>query len=131
MHGPTDLARVGQIQVNAHDLPRAERFYREALGLKHLFTVPRMAFFDCGGTRLMLGLPERAEFDHPSSVLYFEVAEIAAAHRELAARGVRFESEPHKVAALGAHDLWMAFFRDSEDNVHALMANLPAGVTPS
>jgi predicted enzyme related to lactoylglutathione lyase len=116
------LARIGQISVTAHDLDRAAGFYRDVLGVKELFRVPKMAFFDCGGVRLMLGLPEKPEFDHPSSVLYFDVPDIEEAHRTLAGRGVRFETEPHFVAPLGARDLWMAFFRDSEGNLMALQS---------
>jgi predicted enzyme related to lactoylglutathione lyase len=125
MSDPASLARIGQIHVNAHDLDRAAAFYRDALGLKELFRVPKMAFFDCGGIRLMLGIPEKPEFDHPSSVLYFEVADIEAAHRALAGRGVRFEAGPHFVAPLGARDLWMAFFRDTEGNLMALQSERP------
>ena len=116
------LARIGQISVIVHDLDRAAAFYRDTLGVKELFRVPKMAFFDCGGIRLMLGLPEKPEFDHPSSVLYFDVPDIKAAHRVLADRGVKFETEPHFVAPLGAKDLWMAFFRDSENNLMALQS---------
>lgn len=124
MSDAISLSRVGQIHVNAHDLDRAAAFYRDALGLRELFRVPRMAFFDCGGVRLMLGLPEKPEFDHPSSVLYFDVADIEGAHRALAGRGVRFETAPHFVAPLGAKDLWMAFFRDSEGNLMALQSEV-------
>ena len=116
------LSRIGQIYVTAHDLDRAVAFYRDTLGVKELFRVPRMAFFDCGGVRLMLGVPEKPEFDHPSSILYFDVPDIQSAHRVLKDRGVKFETEPHFVAPLGAKDLWMAFFRDSEDNVMALQS---------
>ena len=116
------LSRIGQIHVNAHDLDRAAAFYRDALGMRELFRVPKMAFFDCAGIRLMLGLPEKPEFDHPSSVLYFDVADIEAAHHALERRGVRFETAPHFVAPLGAKDLWMAFFRDSEGNLMALQS---------
>ena len=116
------LSRIGQIYVTAHDLDRAAAFYRDTLGVKELFRVPKMAFFDCGGVRLMLGLPEKPEFDHPSSVLYFDVPDIKAAHRVLADRGVQFGTEPHFIAPLGARDLWMAFFRDSEGNLMALQS---------
>jgi methylmalonyl-CoA/ethylmalonyl-CoA epimerase len=72
--------------VNVHDLERAAVFYKETLGMKHLFTgPPNMAFFDCGGIRLMLAIPERPEFDHPSSILYFKVPDIEHAHKVLAA----------------------------------------------
>jgi predicted enzyme related to lactoylglutathione lyase len=116
------LAEIGQISVNVHDLERATEFYRDKLRLKHLFSVPaKMAFFDCGGIRLMLAVPERADLDHASSILYFKVQDIDAAHHSLAARGVHFETKPLLVAPMVTHDLWLAEFRDSEDNVLALM----------
>jgi methylmalonyl-CoA/ethylmalonyl-CoA epimerase len=119
------IVRLGQVAINAHDIERATAFYRDTLGLRLLFTAGTMAFFDCGGVRLMISLPEKAEFDHPSSILYFEVTDIAAAHRQLLDHGVRFEAEPRIVAKMPAGDLWMAFFRDSEDNLLALMNEAP------
>ncbi len=113
------LSRIGQISVNVHDLDRAAAWYRDRLGMKHLFTVPKMAFFGCGDIRLMLALPEKPEFDHPSSIIYFKVDEIHRAHEVLDSRGVRFQSPPHLIARMEKHDLWMAFFRDSEDNCSA------------
>jgi len=65
------LARIGQIAINAHDVDRATAFYRDVLGLPHLFRAGQLSFFDCGGVRLMLDKPEKAEFDHPSSIIYF------------------------------------------------------------
>jgi methylmalonyl-CoA/ethylmalonyl-CoA epimerase len=118
------LSQIGQISVNAHNLERAVEFYRDKLGMKHLFTVPKMAFFDCNGIRLMLGLPEKPEFDHPSSILYFKVGDIQNAYATLSERGVQFEGEPHLIAKLQTHDLWMAFFRDSENNLLALMSEV-------
>ena len=113
------LSRIGQISVNVHDLDRAAAWYRDRLGMKHLFTVPKMAFFGCGDIRLMLALPEKPEFDHPSSIIYFKVDEIHRGHEVLDSRGVRFQSPPHLIARMEKHDLWMAFFRDSEDNCSA------------
>lgn len=119
------LSTIGQIAVNAHDLERAVDFYRDRLGMKHLFSVPaKMAFFDCDGLRLMLSLPEKPEFDHPSSILYFKVDNIQQAAQTLTDRGVRFEEPPVFVANMGAYDLWMAFFRDSENNHLALMSEV-------
>ncbi|MBI2679608.1 MAG: VOC family protein [Candidatus Solibacter usitatus] len=119
------LAKIGQISVNAHDLERAVAFYRDTLGMKHLFTVPKLAFFDCGGIRLMLGLPEKPEFDHPGSIIYYKVDDIQATHETLAKRGVHFEAKPHLIAKMESHDLWMGFFRDSENNLLALMSEVP------
>ena len=119
------LTQIGQVSVNVHNLERAAAFYRDALGMKHLFTVPKMAFFDCGGLRLMLAIPEKAEFDHPSSILYFKVDDIQAAYDTLVSRGVAFEAKPILVAPLATHDLWVAFFRDSENNLLSLMSEVP------
>lgn len=119
------LSTIGQIAVNAHDLERATNFYRDSLGMKHLFTVPpQMAFFDCAGVRLMLSLPEKPEFDHPSSILYFKVDNIQQATETLTDRGVQFEAQPVFVANMGSYDLWMAAFRDSENNLLALMSEV-------
>ena len=120
------LSAIGQIAVNAHDLDRAIAFYRDKLGMKHLFTVPpKMAFFDCDGIRLMLALPEKPEFDHPSSIIYFNVDNIQEAHQTLVERGVHFEEQPAFVANMGSYDLWMAAFRDSENNLLAMMSSVP------
>jgi methylmalonyl-CoA/ethylmalonyl-CoA epimerase len=100
------ISRIGQIAINVHDLDRATGFYRDKLGLPLLFTAGKLAFFDCGGVRLMLETPEKPEFDHPSSILYFTVSDIAAAHRQMLASGVRFEDEPHMIARMADHDLW-------------------------
>lgn len=120
----TGLTRIGQISINIHNLEQAVEFYRDKLGMKHLFTVPRMAFFDCGGIRLMLAIPETPELDHPGSIIYYQVDDIQKTHQLLAGRGVCFENEPHLVARLPSHDLWMAEFRDSENNVLALMSEV-------
>jgi predicted enzyme related to lactoylglutathione lyase len=120
------LGAIGQISVNVHDLGRAVGFYKDTLGMKHLFTVPgRIAFFDCGGIRLMLAIPERADLDHPSSILYFKVQNIEETHEVLESRGVHFETKPMLVAPMATHDLWLAEFRDSENNVLALMCEKP------
>jgi methylmalonyl-CoA/ethylmalonyl-CoA epimerase len=119
------ISRIGQIAINVHDLDRAIAFYRGKLGLSLLFSAGKLAFFDCGGVRLMLEAPEKPEFDHPSSILYFVVPDIAAAHRQMVASGVLFEDEPHLIAKMPDHDLWMTFFRDSEQNLLALMSEVP------
>jgi len=121
------LTQIGQISVTIHDLARAVAFYRDTLGMKHLFSAGTMAFFDCGGIRLMLAIPEKPEFDHPSSILYFKVDDIETAAETLSACGVSFEAKPHLVAKLPAHDLWLGFFRDSENNLLALMCEKPRG----
>jgi predicted enzyme related to lactoylglutathione lyase len=118
------ITQIGQIAINVHDTNRAVEFYRETLGLKFLFTAGQLAFFDCGGVRLMLSPPERAEFDHPASILYFKVADIQAAHARLVDLKVKTEGEPHVVAKMPDHDLWLAAFRDSEGNMMAFMSEV-------
>ena len=122
------LSQIGQIAINVQDVERATAFYRDTLGMRFLFAFPGLAFFDCGGVRLMLSRAEDPKLDHPASILYYRVADIEAAHQALAARGVRFETGPHLVARMPDHELWLAEFNDSEDNVLALMAEKrPAG----
>lgn len=118
----TGLSKIHQISMRAHDVDRAVRFYRDALGLPFLFAAPpRLAFFDCGGVRLMLSTPE-PEFDNPGSILYFAVDDIRATHETLKSRGVTFGSEPHKIATLADREVWLADFKDSEGNTLALMS---------
>src|SRR5258705_12978572 len=119
------LSAIGQIAVNVHDIERAVEFYRDKLGMKFLFSAPpKLAFFDCDGIRLMLSPPERAEFDHPSSIIYFNVDDIQVAYATLSERGVVFEEQPAFVANMGTYDLWIGAFRDSENNLLAMMSNV-------
>jgi methylmalonyl-CoA/ethylmalonyl-CoA epimerase len=117
-----ELGRIHQIAQPIHDIDRAVTFYREALGLPFLFAAPpNLAFFDCGGVRLMLSPPSPGH-DHPGSVLYFAVGDILAAHAALAARGVAFSEPPKKIATLPDREVWLAAFADTEGNPLALMS---------
>jgi predicted enzyme related to lactoylglutathione lyase len=119
------VTRLGQVAINVHDVGRATAFYRDLLGLRFLFTAGQLAFFDCGGVRLLLDRPEKPEFDHPSSILYFTVPDIQAAHQRLVDAGVAIVEAPRIIAPMPDHDLWMGFFRDTEGNVMALMSEVP------
>ncbi len=126
--GPS-LSRIGQIFVNVHDLDRAITFYRDVLGMKFLFQAPpNMAFFDCDGIRLMLGVADRPELDHPASIIYYRVDDIERVYEIFKARGVEFIVKPHLVAPMPTYDLWLADFRDSEGNLLALMSEVPRQV---
>ncbi|HKG90648.1 MAG TPA: VOC family protein [Gemmatimonadaceae bacterium] len=116
------LSRIGQIAVRVHDVERATAFYRDRLGMRFLFSAPNLAFFQCGEVRLMLGGAESAEFDHPSSVIYYKVDDIDAAYETLKSRGVTFRGEPHLIHRAADHELWMAFFHDADENTLALMS---------
>jgi methylmalonyl-CoA/ethylmalonyl-CoA epimerase len=118
------LSVIGQIAITVTDVERAIAFYRDVLGLKLLFQVSGMGFFDCAGVRLMLTLSERPAESY-SSILYFRVSDIRQAFTTLAGRGATFEGEPHLLARMPDHDLWMAFFRDPDRNLLALMSEMP------
>lgn len=123
--GEAMIQRIGQIAITVKDVDRARAFYRDVVGLHHLFDAPpRMTFFDCGGVRLLLGESEEGA-THGASILYLDTQDIEGTHDALAARGATFEQAPHKVADLGDRELWLAFFRDSEENVMALMSEVP------
>lgn len=118
----TRLSTIGQVAMPVKDLARAVEFYRDRLGLRFLFQAPPgLAFFDCGGVRLLVEVPQDKEFAHAGSVLYFKVDDINQAFGDLTSRGVAFRGEPHLIAKMPDHELWMAFFDDGEGNTHALM----------
>lgn len=125
------LSTIGQIAVVVHDVERATEFYRDKLGMRFLFAAgPHLAFFDCDGVRLMLTRPEQKEFDTPGSVIYFKVRDIKSAYDGFKERGVSFIDEPHLIAPLPDHDLWMTFFKDPDGNTLALMGEMPKGYQP-
>jgi len=117
------LSTIGQIAITVTNVERAIVFYRDTLGIRLLFQVPNMGFFDCGGVRLMLSGSEKPGETY-SSVLYFKVGAIQDAFRELTVRGVAFEGEPHMIARMTDHELWMVFFRDPDRNLLALMSEV-------
>jgi|SRR6185312_4271946 len=116
------LNEIGQIAIVVKDIARATSFYRDKLGMKYLFAAGNLAFFDCGGVRLMLSLPEQDQ--SMNSVIYFKVAAIAEVRQQMQSRGVQFVDEPHLIARMADHELWMAFFRDSEGNLLGLMSEV-------
>jgi len=126
MDTPFGLSTIGQVGITVADVDRAVAFYRDQLGMKLLFQVPGMGFFDSGGVRLMLSAAEKPS-DQYSSVIYFKVPDIGEAFQALSGRGVAFEREPHLVARMPDHDLWMAFLRDPDRNLLALMSEVRAG----
>jgi methylmalonyl-CoA/ethylmalonyl-CoA epimerase len=119
------IQNIGQISIIVKDVERATAFYRDVLGLSLLFTVPGMAFFDCGGVRLMLGTASSPEYDHPSSIFYFRVPDIQAGYQRLIKHGVDIVAPPRLIAPMPTHDLWMTAFRDGEGNIHQLMSEVP------
>jgi methylmalonyl-CoA/ethylmalonyl-CoA epimerase len=120
----TAISHIGQIAINIRDTDRAIDFYQNKLHLPFLFRAGNLAFFQCGQTRLMLSAPEKPEFDHPSSILYFSVADLRTSFSDMQSRGIVFIDEPHLIAKLPDHELWMCFFHDSEGNTLGLMSEV-------
>jgi methylmalonyl-CoA/ethylmalonyl-CoA epimerase len=125
---PFGLGPIGQIAISVKNLDAAVAFYRDTLGLPFLFSAPPgLAFFDCAGVRLMLSLPENNKSDEHSSVIYFKVDDIQAAHQALRERGAPFDDAPHIVARMETYDLWMAFLRDPDGNLLGIMSEAARG----
>jgi methylmalonyl-CoA/ethylmalonyl-CoA epimerase len=120
------LTEIGQVAITVESLPRARDFYRDVLGMRLLFDAGTMAFFQCGSVRVMLGLPEKPE-SRGATTLYFRVADLAGTHAALEAMAVEFVQGPHLVARMPDHELWMAFLKDPDANVLALMSELRTG----
>lgn len=118
------ISKVGQIAIVVENVDRAVTFYRDTLDLPFLFRAGNLAFFQCGETRLMIDGAAEAEFRHPGSILYFLVPDIKAAHAQMKARGADFRDEPHMIARMPDHELWMTFFNDGEGNTLALMSEV-------
>src|SRR5688572_3714486 len=119
------LSQIGQIALTVSDVERSVSFYRDALGIRLLFRAgPNLAFFDCAGVRLMLSAPEGEFKPGGGSVIYFKVGDIRATFDALRARGVAFVDEPHLIAKLPDHELWMTFFKDPDGNTLALMSEV-------
>jgi methylmalonyl-CoA/ethylmalonyl-CoA epimerase len=118
------LRQIGQIRIQVTDVDRAVAFYRDALGMTFLYAFPGMGFFDVDGVRLMLVEPEGRAFGGESAI-YYRVDDIGEAVKTLESRGVTFDDQPHVVHRDPAYDLWMAFFRDPDGNVLALMSEVP------
>lgn len=120
---PVHLGKIGQIALTVRDLAASKAFYRDVLGMEFLFDAGSMAFFQCGTTRLMIGASEK-NVSGEGMILYFRVADIEGVHSTLKRRGVSFVQEPHLVARMKSHDLWLAFLKDPAGNTLGLMSEV-------
>jgi methylmalonyl-CoA/ethylmalonyl-CoA epimerase len=126
MTAKAEIEGIGQIAIAISDIGRAVAFYRDVLGLKLLFEAPPgLAFFDCGGVRLMLTILQGEERDHRTSVIYYKVADLEAAASLLKEKGVEFVREPQMAVKMEDHELWMGFIRDPDENLIGIMAEVP------
>jgi catechol 2,3-dioxygenase-like lactoylglutathione lyase family enzyme len=125
MTAEQQLGPIGQISRQVSDITAAVAWYRDVLGLPHLYTYGKLSFFDCGGVRLFLGEPEGGGPPGPESVIYFRVGDIHAKHAELLAKGVEFVDAPHLIFRHpDGTEEWMAFFKDTEQQLLALMSQV-------
>jgi methylmalonyl-CoA/ethylmalonyl-CoA epimerase len=123
------LEEITQIALTVQNLEEAKRFYRDTLGMRFLFDAGAMAFFQCGSIRLMIGTS-----DKPSSttgtIVYFRVSDLPLAFAELKSKAVAFTQDPHLVARMKSHDLWLAFLQDPSGNSIGLMSEVAREITP-
>jgi methylmalonyl-CoA/ethylmalonyl-CoA epimerase len=118
------LEKIGQIAITVDNLPRARDFYQNTLGMKFLFDAGNLAFFKCGDIRLMLSTSDKPG-PRGGTILYFQVQDIHATYGALSLCGVSFIDEPHLIAKMPDHDLWMVFLYDSEGNTIGIMCEIP------
>jgi methylmalonyl-CoA/ethylmalonyl-CoA epimerase len=121
-------ATVAQLLIPIEDFEKGVAFYRDVLGLPFLFAAPpQMAFFDCGGVRLLVGVMPSGQQAQRGSAIYFQVADIDAVYSFLTENGVRFKAEPHVVHRTPKSELWLAEFSDPDGNQLALMSETASG----
>lgn len=126
MSNEVSIEGIGQIAIAVSNPERSVAFYRDVLGLKLLFEAPpALAFFDCGGVRLMLTTQQGEEQDHQTSAIYYRVANIQESTAVLAAKGVNIIRGPELAAKLEDHELWLAFLRDPDEHLVGIMAEVP------
>jgi methylmalonyl-CoA/ethylmalonyl-CoA epimerase len=128
---PIALNAIGQITLPIANADRSEAFYGTALGLRKLYRFGTLVFFNCAGVRLLLDQQADPAKVVSGAVLYFRCADIMLTAQALKSRGIAFVEEPHRVTPMEDHDLWMAFFRDPDGHLLALMQEAPKGWQPA
>ena len=122
------LSRIKQIAIPVNSIEKARAFYRDTLGLKHLFDAPpALSFFDCGGIQLMLAGPEGQGKDgpHQHPILFYDVSDIKATHAKIKAAGAESLEEPHVIARMNGREIWIGAVSDGQGNVVSLMSEVP------
>lgn len=126
--GGVAFSKIRQIAVPVTDVVEATRFYRDVLGMRHLFDAPpQLSFFDCGGVQLMLSGPEGGgkDAERQRPVIYYDVADIKATHAKLTAGGAATIAPPHLIARMGGREIWIGFVSDGQGNMVGLMSDVP------
>jgi predicted enzyme related to lactoylglutathione lyase len=121
-------ATIAQLMIPVDDFERGTAFYRDVLGIPFLFAAPpQMAFFQCGGVRLLVGVMPAGQTAQRGSAIYFKVDDIRSVHSALSGKGVGFVAEPHVVHRTPKSELWLAEFKDPDGNPLALMSEVAIG----
>jgi methylmalonyl-CoA/ethylmalonyl-CoA epimerase len=126
-----NLSHIGQIALPVTDNDRSEAFYENVIGLRKLYRFGDLSFFDCAGVRLLLERVKDPADLRRQGTIYFRCADIALTVAELQKRGLAFTSQPHRIAKMDDHDLWMAFFEDPDGHTLAVMQEAPKGYAPA
>ena len=122
------LDRIKQIAIPVNSVDQAKSFYRDILGMRHLFDAPpALSFFDCGGVRLMLAGPEAQgkDGDQQHPVLFYDVSDIKETHQRIKSSGAKSIAEPHIIARMDGREIWIAAVSDGQGNTVSLMSDVP------
>ena len=122
------LDRIKQIAIPVNSVEQAKSFYRDTLGMQHLFDAPPgLSFFDCGGVRLMLAGPEAQgkDGDQQHPVLFYDVSDIKGTHERIKASGAKALEEPHIIARMNGREIWIAALSDGQGNTVSLISDVP------
>jgi methylmalonyl-CoA/ethylmalonyl-CoA epimerase len=125
--GKVSLSRIKQIALPVREITKATRFYRDTLGMRHLFDAPpALSFFDCGGVQLMLAGPDAQGKDgeQQHAVLFYDVSDIVAVHEKIKSSGAKSIEEPRVIARMNGREIWISSFSDGQGNVVSLMSDV-------
>ena len=126
--GGVNLSKIKQIAIPVHDVDAAKTFYRDALGLRHLFDAPpALCFFDCGGVQLMLAGPaaQGKDGDQQHPVLFYDVSDIKKTHAKIKSSGAQSVEDPHVIARMNGREIWIASVSDGQGNLVCFMSDVP------
>jgi methylmalonyl-CoA/ethylmalonyl-CoA epimerase len=122
------LSKIRQIALPVREITEAKRFYRDILGMRHLFDAPPgLSFFDCGGVQLMLAGPEGQGKDgeQQHGVVFYDVSDIKGTHAKIESSGARTLEAPRIVARMNGREIWVSAVSDGQGNVVGLMSEVP------
>jgi methylmalonyl-CoA/ethylmalonyl-CoA epimerase len=128
MSDGVSLSRIKQIALPVDSVEKAKTFYRDVLGMQHLFDAPpALSFFDCGGIRLMLAGPgaQGKDGDKQHAVLFYDVSDIKKTYAKIKAAGAPTLAEPHIITRMNGREVWIAELSDGQGNSVSLISEVP------